>query len=66
MPVKMFKHKQVHWEATRSAGRGRSVGRRKWGLGGGKGGGGGGDANVCTAIEQLCICIWVKRDYTEG
>lgn len=40
MPVKMFKHKQVHWEATRSAGRGRSVGRRKWGLGGGKGGGG--------------------------
>lgn len=29
-------------------------------------GGGGGDANVCTAIEQLCICIWVKRDYTEG
>lgn len=64
MPVKMFKHKQVHWEATRSAGRGRSVGRRKWGLGGGRGGGG--DANVCTAIEQLCICIWVKRDYTEG
>lgn len=28
--------------------------------------GGGADANVCTAIEQLCICIWVERDYTEG
>lgn len=30
------------------------------------GGGGGSVANVCTAIEQLCICIMVERDYTEG
>lgn len=63
MPVEMFKHKQVHWEAMgRSAGRGRSV----------DGGGEfvvpkvGSDANECTAIEQLCICISVERDYTEG
>lgn len=31
-----------------------------------KGGWGGSVANVCTAIEQLCICIMVERDYTEG
>lgn len=65
MPVKTFKDKQVHWEAMgRSAGRGRSVGRRKWERG--VASKGGSDANVCTAIEQLCICIWVERDYTEG
>lgn len=23
-----------------------------------------GDANVCTAIEPLCICIWVERGIT--
>lgn len=34
--------------------------------GGGAASKGGSDANVCTAIEQLCICIWVERDYTEG
>lgn len=32
MPVKMFKHKQVHWEAMgRIVGRGGSVVRRRWG-----------------------------------
>lgn len=65
MPAKTFKRKQVHWEAIgRSVGRGTSVGRRwGWGWVAVKGGS---DANICTAIEQLCICIWVKRDYTEG
>lgn len=63
MPVKMFKHKQVHWEATFGEGIGRGGSAGKKGVGGGKGGC---DANVCTAIEQLCICIWVEGDYTQG
>ena len=60
MPVKMFKRKQVHWEAMgRSVGRGRGVLVEEEGLRGV-------DANVCTAIEWLCICIRAERDYTEG
>lgn len=53
MPEKMFKHKQVHWEAMEGwgwevggIGRGRSAGGGGWVAAKGES-----DANVCTAIE---------------